>query len=278
MPRTARSVSLVSATTILLVFLGAEHAADVADREPAARLGMAAAAVHEDADHKNTATAQLLEINTAGPATVASGVAAAPPSAAPEPVASPPPEAMAPPPEAMAPPAAPDPATATATAPAADGGPIGEQADPCGAMLATAGLAPPMGWVLECHAGRSGLMGETSPTRRAVVIYLRSSWSVREAARVYGHEVGHAYDFAVLTDADRARWTEQRGLPSGWGSWCPAGTTCGDEDRPAGDWAEAVGELLVPGTGMWDGNLAGPPSPADLDVLRSILSAHGAPV
>jgi hypothetical protein len=70
----------------------------------------------------------------------------------------------------------------------------------------------------------------------------------------------------------------RRGLAGDWATGAPAGSICGDTDRPAGDWAEAVGEVLVPRTGMWCSHLGGLPSPAQLAVVRSILSRHGVAV
>lgn len=147
--------------------------------------------------------------------------------------------------------------------------------DPCAAMLAAVPLGPPPGWVVRCEGARSGLQAEANPTRRDIRIYLRPSWSTAEAARIYAHELGHAYDWALLTDADRLLWSTVRDITSLWEGDCPLGLVCGDTDRPAGDWAEAVGELLVPGTGLWDSALGGAPSAGQLDVVREILRTHG---
>lgn len=200
---------------------------------------------------------------TVGPAPKATGFAGAPgPSttAATAPTATTVPAPSAPTPPAPVPAPEPEPLAA---------------ADPCAAMFALVRADPPAGWVVECAPGRSGLWGEANPVRRDVIVYLRPSWSTTTAARTLAHELGHAYDWALLTDADRAAWMQARGLRGGWGNECPAGQICADMDRPAGDWAEAVGELLVPGTDLWDSNLGGLPDDDQLALVASILAGHG---
>lgn len=193
------------------------------------------------------------------------GVAAAPVGAPGGSAGEPPPEVTAPlpaPPAAVAP-------------PPVEGALPADPAAACPAMLAAVGVLPPPGWVVRCEGARSGIAAEANPTRRDVIVYVRPAWSLREAARILAHELGHAFDWALLADHDRSAWMDARGLGGGWGSDCPAGSICGDTDRPAGDWAEAVGELLVPGTDLWSSQLGGPPSPAQLELVRAILGSHG---
>jgi hypothetical protein len=126
-----------------------------------------------------------------------------------------------------------------------------------------------------CAGPRLGLLGETNPAEQVIVLYVRPHGSLRRAARVYAHELGHAYDFALLTDDDRLAWMAQRGLTGDWGNTCPSGQLCDDLARPAGDWAEAVGEVLVPATGMWACLLGDAPTDDEAALLRSILARHG---
>lgn len=145
----------------------------------------------------------------------------------------------------------------------------------CAVMVAVTGVSPPAGWSLRCAPPRIGLVGEANPVRREIVVYVRRSWTATEGARTLAHELGHAFDWALLTDADRTAWMQARGFGGDWGHFCPYGTICGDTDRPAGDWAEAVGELLVPGTDMWCSQLGAPPTVEQLALVRDILAAHG---
>ena len=219
----------------------------------------------------------------AAPATELDAAAPLPPPAAAEPpsgdatavvdagaAAAAPVEAAPPPPELPPAPVAVDPPVPAPEPTAADAG--------CDGIIAAARAAPPPTWTIRCAGPVPGLAARADPTAREIVLYVRSQWTVTEAARILGHELGHAFDWALLTDADRQAWMDARGLQGDWGSWCPRGAVCGDTDRPAGDWAEAVGEVLVPGTGMWCSELGAEPTPEQLGLVRSILASRGVAV
>lgn len=134
-------------------------------------------------------------------------------------------------------------------------------------------VALPAGWTTACGSGRSGIIGLADPATRTISLYPRSSTAQDFLVRVATHELGHAWDFAVLTHADHQTWMAARGGSGSWQS-CSAGR-CSDMNMWAGDWAEAFAELLT-SHGIWHSNKAGYPTPAQFDVVRQILASHGA--
>ena len=188
----------------------------------------------------------------------------APPVAQPFSEAPPPPPApvtadlVAPPPVVTPP--LPPPATVPVTlAPASD-------VVRAGAVLR--GLDYPwqrLGFSIAFLGPRRGALGAAFLEERRIEIYVRPEQGQLELAHVIAHEIGHAVDFTYGTPDRRAEWMRLRGLDPAW-PW-PACPGCPDYATPAGDFAEVFAYWLAgPGSGF-KGRLAGPPLPADLEVL-----------
>ncbi|MFT5223671.1 MAG: hypothetical protein ACI867_001994 [Glaciecola sp.] len=122
-----------------------------------------------------------------------------------------------------------------------------------------------LGWSVEFHAGRDGFLGMADGQRRVIDIWVRDDHSVSEVLATLAHEMVHALDFDVWTDAVRDRWLELRGVDLTWWPSC----TCDDRDFGAGDIAEAVA-MLEAGRAQWTGR-NGVPTQAQLNWLRSML-------
>ena len=81
------------------------------------------------------------------------------------------------------------------------------------------------------------------------------------------HEVGHAYDFAHLTNAGRERWADARGYDaSTW--YAPPGRL--DYGYPAGDWAESFAYCSSGMTGHFRSEIGDPPTASQCDLLRQL--------
>lgn len=90
---------------------------------------------------------------------------------------------------------------------------------------------------LECGGDEFAL---GSARAGVVKIYVDQFASADELQWTYLHEVGHAYDDAYLTDADRRQWREIRGLPM-TADWRLGDLSSADRawsDIPAEDYAE----------------------------------------
>lgn len=130
-----------------------------------------------------------------------------------------------------------------------------------------------LGYEIRFHPAKSGKLGGTWPDRKEVNIYVRQEQSVPELAHIIAHELGHAVDMEMNTDADRRRYKEIRGINAqGW--FVCSG--CKDLERPVGDFAETFA--------MWaldddrhDGEVpgVGKPTPDQLDAIAPMYTERG---
>lgn len=129
------------------------------------------------------------------------------------------------------------------------------------------------GWQVRFEPGRPGLRGLTSFDARTVTVYVRGDLTAAQQAFDLGHELGHAVDADRLTDPERAAWRQARGISAGtpW-SWAWDGSAAGDYAMPAGDWAESFAVAVTGTTGEFQSRLAGPPSAAQVGLLRSLVA------
>ncbi len=93
------------------------------------------------------------------------------------------------------------------------------------------------GWTIRYLSGRGGVRGLTFPDSNTIEIYVRAGDTASVVARVLAHELGHAVDVSLNSEADRQRWREARGAGPEV-AWWPTSTTF-DFDTLAGDFAEA---------------------------------------
>ena len=129
------------------------------------------------------------------------------------------------------------------------------------------------GWQVRFEPGRAGLRGLTSFEARTIAVYVRGDLTAAQQAFDLGHELGHAVDVDRLTDSERAAWRQARGINAGtaW-SWVWDGGSAGDYAMPAGDWAESFAVAVTGTTSEFQSRLAGPPSAAQLGLLRSLAA------
>ena len=117
------------------------------------------------------------------------------------------------------------------------------------------------------------LLGLTEPSRKQITIYLRPTQSTADITHVLGHEIAHAVDFTMTTDAERAEYRRIRGLDDDT-PWYPTCGLCPDYRFPVGDWAETFAYWLLGGS--FNSQLGGRPTPAQLAALKPIFAADAA--
>lgn len=120
-----------------------------------------------------------------------------------------------------------------------------------------------------------GLMGLTEGGRKLITIYVRPGQSARSIAWVLAHEIGHAVDFTMTTDAERAAYRRIRGLDDR--PWYPTCRGCSDYTSPAGDWAETFAAWLL-GDGPFASQVGSRPTAAQLNALTPLFAADAAAV
>jgi hypothetical protein len=104
-------------------------------------------------------------------------------------------------------------------------------------------IPAPDGWtvVTDCDTA-TDLSGQTDMRTQVVTVWPAAHTDPDALVWTWLHELGHAYDAAVLNDAGRERWRVWRGLPAGPWQHLHGG---GELDRqawqasPGEDWAEA---------------------------------------
>ena len=128
---------------------------------------------------------------------------------------------------------------------------------------------PRTGYAIVFAGPNDNLLGLTEPSRKRITVYLRPTQSTTDVARIIGHEIGHAVDFTMTSDAERADYRRIRGLDDR--AWYPCGS-CPDYASPAGDWAETFAYWLL-GNGSFNSQLAGKPTSAQLTALTPIFTA-----
>jgi hypothetical protein len=129
-----------------------------------------------------------------------------------------------------------------------------------------------LGWPVHFLEPRDGLLGLTRVEAEVVEIYVRPGQPAASVAAVLAHEIAHVVDLTYYSQHSRDRWLELRNMPGGT-PWWPC-ADCTDFDTGAGDFAETFAHWLVPG--HWRGQLAGPPTPDELDRLRLLLNPRRA--
>jgi hypothetical protein len=126
------------------------------------------------------------------------------------------------------------------------------------------------GYSITFAGPNDNLLGLTDPSRTRITIYLRPTQTTNDVARVIAHEIGHAVDFTMTTDAERADYRRIRGLDNR--PWYPNCGSCADYAFPVGDWAETFAYWLL-GNGSFNSRLAGRPTAAQLAALEPIFTA-----
>ncbi|MBK5306669.1 MAG: hypothetical protein JJD92_08295 [Frankiaceae bacterium] len=89
---------------------------------------------------------------------------------------------------------------------------------------------------------RAGYLGLTYPERHHVDVFVRScsAESMTLLRHVMSHEMGHAFDAAHMTAAERRAYMAMRGIPAGT-PWFGC-NYCTDFATPAGDFAETYSQ------------------------------------
>ncbi|MPY93134.1 MAG: hypothetical protein GEV08_08720 [Acidimicrobiia bacterium] len=122
------------------------------------------------------------------------------------------------------------------------------------------------GWTVQFFDGRTGLLGGTWTYEKRIEIYVRPEHTDEEVAFTVAHELGHAVDVTLLTDAERGHWRAARGVPAAVPWWVESGAT--DFSSCSGDWAEAFAVWQV---GGWShSRVAGQPTPEQLALLADL--------
>jgi hypothetical protein len=134
---------------------------------------------------------------------------------------------------------------------------------------------PRTGYSIVFTGPNDGLLGLTDPNSKRTTIYIRSTQSIKDIARVLAHEIGHTVDFTMTTDAERAEYRRIRGLDNR--AWYPNCNGCSDYSSPVGDWAETFAYWLL-GDGSFASQLAPKPTAAQLTALTPLFTADPAAV
>jgi hypothetical protein len=129
------------------------------------------------------------------------------------------------------------------------------------------------GYSIVFAGANDNLLGLTEPSRKQITIYLRPTQSSSDVTHILGHEIAHAVDFTMTSDAERAEYRRIRGLDDR--PWYPTCGICPDYAFPVGDWAETFAYWLL-GNGSFNSQLAGKPTPAQLAALKPIFTADAA--
>ena len=126
------------------------------------------------------------------------------------------------------------------------------------------------GYTIVFLPARRGITGMTYPSTRRIEVYVRSCSKMTNAylAETIAHEIGHAVDFTLGTDAWQRKWQLARhiSLSIPWYG-APYAT---DFSTPAGDFAETFGAWQVP-DGPNDSHW-GRPSAAQLKLLIPLMN------
>lgn len=131
------------------------------------------------------------------------------------------------------------------------------------------GVPLPPGIHVDCLGPRPDVSGLAHPRTGLIEIFWRPEWTLDYGMSVLGHELGHQYDFTVMTYTDREQWKQLRGLEGMAWRGC---SDCNDFYTPAGDFAEAF--VLVYAPDHQRGNyskLGGHPTRDQAEFIRSIV-------
>lgn len=116
---------------------------------------------------------------------------------------------------------------------------------------------------------RKGLLGKVNFGTKVITTYVRNCQTTDQLAHVVAHEVGHALDLKSLTNEDRKRWLELRGIPAET-EWYP-GCFCSDYRFGSGDFAEVFAYLVAPHALKFESKLGKPPAPEQTEQLREFF-------
>ncbi len=122
------------------------------------------------------------------------------------------------------------------------------------------------GWSIEFKQGRDGILGYAFFDQQRIEIYVRPSHGPTEVAATLAHELGHAVDVSLLTNDDRAVWTDLRSIDAPW--WPRSSGS--DFASGAGDFAEAFAAWQV--GEMSRSEVAAQPTPGQLALLASLAT------
>jgi hypothetical protein len=127
-----------------------------------------------------------------------------------------------------------------------------------------------LGYTISFEPGRETYLGLTESGSRIIHIFVRDNESLDTLARTIGHEMGHALDFSMTSDDERAQYIAIRGINATVDTWygCDA---CEDYSTAAGDWAETFQYFLF-GPGQYYSKMGPPPSAAQLSQLSAIFA------
>jgi hypothetical protein len=123
------------------------------------------------------------------------------------------------------------------------------------------------GWSIAFLPERAGLRGLTIVDDRRVEIFVRDNDTPQTLARIVAHELGHAVDVELNSNADRERWRAARRVGPEVNWWPGNGES--DFDTLAGDFAEAMATLLTGSVSQ--SRVAPPPGAAELTLLAELL-------
>jgi hypothetical protein len=124
------------------------------------------------------------------------------------------------------------------------------------------------GWSIEFLDGRAGLLGGTYTYEKRIEIYVRPEHTVDEVAFTLAHELGHAVDVTLLSEAERNTWRTTRGIGADAPWWVESGAT--DFSSVSGDWAESFAVWQVGGSSH--SRLGGQPSAQQVTVMSQLAS------
>ena len=178
------------------------------------------------------------------------------------------PAAATAPPEAPAPPVAEPPPAPAAPAPEAPPATVEEQRGREALALLHYDWRA-VGYTIDFEPGRPGYLGMTYPNEHRIVVWVRPEHTAERIAFTVAHELGHAVDRTFVTDEERARYREVRGisLTSSW--W--ACNACSDYATPAGDFAETFAAWQL-GADDFRSQVAPPPTPDQIPALEAIFA------
>ncbi|MEA2249874.1 MAG: hypothetical protein QOJ82_2132 [Solirubrobacteraceae bacterium] len=150
-----------------------------------------------------------------------------------------------------------------ATGPSAPSSPSGSSFDAAAARATLRATGPllsvgagSLGYRVVLAPGRPGVEGNIDRSDRRITLFMQATEAPHRVAHDLAHEIGHAFDFERMTNADRRAYLARRGRPDA--PWWPKAAS--DYGVGAGDFAE-VFALCHAASPIFRSRLA--PRPAD---------------
>lgn len=125
------------------------------------------------------------------------------------------------------------------------------------------------GWQIVYRSANPDFRGLTYPYDQTIEMYVRRSDTPESLAGILAHEIGHAIDVTYLSDDDRARWANARGIDDA--PWWPT-AYASDFETGAGDFAESFAYWAVEDPNS--SRLAGTPDQTQLGVIAELVASH----